>query len=331
MEKLSHRCILDPPQFPGLLGKIDDYEILRLIGAGGMGLVFLARDSASSALVAVKVIKPELMEDPRAVAYFLKEARHMQRLEHPSIVRVLAVSASPERPYFVMPYIEGGSLGKLIQSGKPLAADLVLAFARPIASALACAHSRGIIHRDIKPANILIEKDRRTYLTDFGLARTLFNDTVVDFQRARGEGTAPYMSPGKARGETEDTRGDIYSFGAVLYEMLTGKPPYSGATHEEVVKQIVASPPPPILRVNPHASPALAQIAERAMARELCGRYAQMQDVVADLDGVAQGVQPGKPGRPSVLARQHSSRRYDRRRSAIIASLCLAAMATTSC
>ena len=301
VEYLSHRSILDPPQFPGRLGKLNDYDILRLLGAGGMGLVFLARDTrsrpgvrppgggvdADSRLVAIKVLRPELMEDPEAAAYFLREVRHLQQLEHPSLLKVLAVSTSPQRPYFVMPYLRGGSLGKLIQSGGPLSGEFTLTIARQIASGLAFAHTRGIIHHDVKPGNILIEEDRRAYLSDFGLSRTVFDDTLADCQRSCGEGTAPYLSPARARGEAEDTRADVYAFGAVLYEMLTGQPPYAGATREAVLRQIVAGPPPPILGVNPDAPPALAQIAERAMARELATRYPRMGDVVADLDRLA--------------------------------------------
>ncbi len=352
-EEMLQRALLEPASHPLLLGRIDDYEVLRVIGAGGMGIVFLARKCKSSTspetpqaheaphlegstaiglhpptdsvattlpierkneepLVAVKVLKAELAADPRAVRYFLREARYMQQLDHPNVVKVLAVSPDPKRPYFVIPYFEQGSLARFLSEGRCLPPPMTLRIASQIASALQEAHARGIVHRDLKPGNILVDGSGKALLTDFGLARSIFNDTLIDVRRAQREGTAPYMSPVSAAGQAEDTRSDIYSFGALLYEMLTGSPPYVGDTKEAIVAKILAGPPAPILERESTAPEALVKVCEGAMARELRFRYAQIADVVDDLDRVAKGFFPlgphgrgGDPNRGGVKLHGH--------------------------
>lgn len=277
--------VVSPPPRPGLLGAIDRFEILKEIGRGGMGMVFLARDTQSTSgnFVAIKVLKPEFVRLPRAVHRFLVEARHMSHLAHPNILPVLEVSDRPTGPYFVMPYMERGSLARLIEPGKPLEPALTKNIARDIAEALQFAHSKGITHRDLKSDNVLLDGEGNAYLSDFGLARTVFNDSIVDVREMHREGTAPYMAPEIARGEAGDTRCDIYSWGALLYEMLTGCLPYDGDTPQELIRKIIEAPPTPILTRNPNADTKLAKIAESAMARELRERYAEMGDVVQDL------------------------------------------------
>ena len=171
----------------------------------------------------------------------------------------------------------------------------ILELAVPVAEGLDFAHRRGIIHRDLKPANLLLGADGKVCLADFGLARSLFNDTLVDVESPQWEGTAPYMSPAVAAGEAEDTRCDIYAYGALLYEMLTGRPPYQGERTKEILAQIHAGPPPPIASLNPKADRDLGAIAEGAMARELRQRYAEMRDVLDDLRRVRQGRKPMGP------------------------------------
>ncbi|MEI6178599.1 MAG: SUMF1/EgtB/PvdO family nonheme iron enzyme, partial [Verrucomicrobiota bacterium] len=164
-----------------------------------------------------------------------------------------------------------------------------------VAEALHHAHSHGITHRDIKPSNILLDSEDRAHLADFGLLRTFHNDTIIDAAQPRIEGTVPYMSPAVAAGKAEDTRCDIYAFGCLLYEMLTGRPPYQGATVDAILKQIQDGPPPPVRQLNPQAPANLTAIAEHAMARELRDRYATMGDVVADLERAASGKEPIGP------------------------------------
>lgn len=366
IDVLLRARLLDPPAHPGLLAGLDRYEILQVIGFGGMGVVLLGREksrgssggqvtpgpalpgdkptpsagggpvgeggqaatvqpeqqmaaSIRASLVAIKLLRPELLGNVREVHRFLTEAQHMQRLIHPHIVPVLEVSnqasptphglaaegrekraaacpvLKPKRPYFVMPYLEGGSLAKLIYSVEWLEEERVLRLAQQIASALAHVHEKGIVHRDLKPGNVLIDAEGRAQLTDFGLCRTVWNDSTVDVRIAQPIGTSCYMSPAVAAGEAEDTRCDIYAFGAVLYEMLTRQPPYQGANSSEVLNAIRAGPPKPILSINPRASRGLARIAEGAMARTLSARYARMGDVLADLERVTKGRAPRSP------------------------------------
>lgn len=293
-----------PPSRPGSIGTIDRFELMEQIGQGGMGVVFLGIDtnhtlaqSEASRLVAIKILKPELARDPRAVEYFVKEVRHMEQLAHSNILRVIAYSDRPDRAYFVMPYVPKRSLDHLLKTGSRLDEHLILDIALQIASALQFAHNRGIIHRDLKPSNILLNEDNTAYLTDFGLSRSVFNDSCIDAERCALEGTPQYFSPAIAAGKDEDKRGDIYAFGAILYEMLTGRPPYPERNRERVLQQICKGPPPPIHQVNPQASRKLAAIAEGAMAREIHRRYADMDSLVADLDRVKNGQIPVGPSR----------------------------------
>jgi serine/threonine-protein kinase len=287
--------MMEAPARPGSAGTVDRFEVVRTLGVGGMGLVLLAREPATGATVAIKMVRPDLVTDQAVVRAFLREAQHMVRMAHPNILKVVEVSDRKAGPYYVMPYIETGSLADRIRPGHALAAEETLAIARQIAEALAYAHSRGIIHRDLKPANVLIDAQGRAYLTDFGLLRTVFNDSMLDVTKTSAEGTAPYMSPGIARGRAEDTRCDIYAFGAMLYEMLTGDPPYQAPTVQAILDSIAARPPRPVREVNPAAPAALVAIAENAMARELRDRYAEMSDVVRDLARVAAAQAPLGP------------------------------------
>jgi len=284
--------LIGSPPRPGLLGTLGDYELLECVGEGGMGVVFRARDSRSGKEVAVKLLKPALASHERAVAYFVKEARHLQGLTHPHIVSVFDCVQAAGGTYFVMPYLPGGSLERLLRSGRPLDSAQALSIARQLAAALAFAHSRSIIHRDLKPRNILLDAQGQAVLADFGLAQSLWNDALVNVCQPAIEGTPHYLSPAAARGEAEDTRSDIYAFGAVLYEMLTGQPPYSGNDRQRIVTRIQAGPPPPILALNPQANLELVAVAEGAMARELRDRYAHISYVVEDLERVAKGRPP---------------------------------------
>jgi serine/threonine protein kinase/sugar lactone lactonase YvrE len=290
-ELIAQRMLL-PPSRPGLLAVLNQFEILRVLGGGGMGIVLLARDPATGRDVAVKLVKSDLVTNQNVVHRFLKEAGHLKRLRHTNVVPVQEISDRAESPYFVMPYFEKGSLAVRIKPGQPLDTGDILDIAGQVAEGLSFAHRSGIIHRDLKPANILLTADGRACLADFGLARTLFNDTIIDVGSRNLEGTTPYMSPAVAAGDAEDTRCDIYSFGALLYEMLTGHPPYKGRGTKEILDQIIAGPPKPITSLNPNADRGLVAVAEGCMARELRDRYADMRDVLKDLQLIRGGKSP---------------------------------------
>lgn len=285
---LLREKILEPPRRPGVAASLGRFDVLRSLGKGGMGIVLLARDATGTC--AIKLLRPELIANDEAFHRFQVEAGHMRHLGHPNILRLLEVNLTRNRPYFVMPFIEGGSLARLIDH-KPLAAELTLRIATQLAGALDYAHAHAITHRDIKPANVLIDNSGCTFLTDFGLGRTVYNDSIIDVRQPQTGGTPAYMAPELAAGKPGDTRCDTYSFGAVLYEMLTGQPPYTGDSPEQVLTNVRAGPPTPIREINPDAHPALAVVAECAMARELQDRYAEMSDALADLNSIAAGHQ----------------------------------------
>jgi serine/threonine-protein kinase len=278
-----------------LLPPLPGYEIVRELGQGGMGIVWLARDLQTKSLVAIKTLRPEFQHHPRILAYFLKEARHMAQLTHPHILPIKTISEPPSEPWYIMPYLESGSLARLITPGQPVDCELLLRISTQVAEALAYAHDRGIIHRDLKPANVLLDEQRNVWLADFGLARSVFNDSLLDPAQQVPTGTPAYMSPDVARGKAEDTRCDIYAFGALLYELLTGSPPYDGPSGGAIVRQILAGPPEPILKRNSAAPAGLVAIANGCMARELRDRYASMRDVLTDLNRVQRGQQPLGP------------------------------------
>jgi len=290
-----------PPQ-PGFEASLGDYGILRRLGEGASGLVFLATRPGAGGQdregkVAVKVLRPECWHAREVVERFLYSARTTrQKLNHPNIVRVLEVRDQPAGPCFVMSYCAGGSLAERLRRDGALPADTVLGLALDVAAALQHIHGQGLIHRDVKPGNILLTGDGRACLADFGLARTMFNDAVLD-GGGHGEGTAPYMSPIVAAGDLEDTRCDIYAFGAVLYHLLTGRPPYEGRSSEEIRAKIRASgvSPRAVAEVNPKASRALAAVCAGAMARKQRDRYANMADVLADLRRIGAGQAPLGP------------------------------------
>ena len=290
-ELIAQRMLFPPPR-SGLLAILDQFEILRVLGGGGMGLVLLARDSGTGRDVAIKLVKSDLVTNQNVVHRFLKEAGHLKRLRHTNVVPVQEISDRAEGPYFVMPYFEKGSLANRIKPGQPLDPESILDIAAQVAEGLSFAHRSGIIHRDLKPANILLTADGKACLADFGLARTFFNDSIVDVENRNWEGTTPYMSPAVAAGDAEDTRCDIYSFGALLYEMLTGHPPYKGRGTKEILDQIITGPPKPITSLNPVADHSLVAVAEGCMARELRERYADMRDVLKDLQRIKENKQP---------------------------------------
>lgn len=309
---------LAQPPNPGLAAALDGFGILKPLDQGASAWVFLAIRLGTNERVAIKMLKPDLAQHPDLAGHFVYSARTTQeKLNHPNIVPVLEVHDAPEGPYLVMPYYAPGSLRQLIEPATPLPNPVVLSVARDVAAALEHIHEQGLIHRDVKPANILLDDAGRAHLADFGLARTLFNDPVMD-TGGHGAGTAPYMSPAVAAGKAEDTRCDIYSFGAVLYHLLTGHPPYTGNTTEEIRTRILAEPPRPVRKANPKAAPGLAAVCEGAMAREVRDRYASMGDVIEDLERVDSRQTPHGP---------HGHHQRRRRLEFVIAVTLLGALA----
>ena len=281
-DSASVKPLLAPPPYPGLLGMIGRYHLLTYAGEGGAGIVFQAHDTEEPRQVALKLLRPARSLPGCVSAGGQADIRTMADLSHPRIVPVLDFSDTPERTYLVMPWMAGGNLASSIASAR-LSPRRVVRVALQVAAGLAFLHGHGIMHRDVKPTNVLLDRAGNASLADFGLARSFMDAGMLTEQPWVIQGTVNYLSPALARGQAEDTRGDIYAFGALLYEMLAGRPPYAGARPSEVLEQIRQGPPPPIRTLNSQASPGLVSIAERAMARELEHRYGHMAYVTRDL------------------------------------------------
>jgi serine/threonine protein kinase len=275
---------LDPPAKPRQLGKLDHYEIIEVIGRGGMGIVFKALDPALHRIVAVKVMTPQLASIPSAQQRFLREARAAAAVCHEHVVTIHAVAEVRGLPYLVMQFVAGMSLQDRLERGGPLNLDEVLRIGMQTAQGLAAAHAQGLVHRDIKPANILLENGvERVKITDFGLARAA-NDARVT-QSGVIVGTPQYMAPEQARGETVDHRADLFSLGSVLYFMCTGQPPFQGDSSLAVLRRVCDETPPPITEINPNTPDWLVEIIARLQSKESDERFQSATEVAELLGG----------------------------------------------
>lgn len=273
------------PLSPG--ENVGPYRIIKQLGQGGMATVFKAYHPALDRYVAIKVLHPAFKEDPNFLARFQREARIVAKLEHPHIVPVYDFSEHKGMAYLVMRYIEGETL-KAHLIGEPLPPERILEILKPVAEALAYAHEQGVLHRDIKPSNVMLTPEGGIYLTDFGLARmaqsgesTLSQDMMI--------GTPQYMSPEQAKGERVDERTDIYSLGVVLFEMLTGRVPFSADTPYAIVHDHIYTPLPLPTTIKPDIFPALERVLLKALAKEKDDRYQKVTELaIAFEDAVVE-------------------------------------------
>ena len=263
----------------------DRYEILELIGEGGMSIVYKARDQRLNRFVAVKIMRDEMASDEEFRRTFCAEAHAVAMLSHPNIVAVYDVSHSDEIEYIVMELVDGITLRQYMDRRGALQWRETLHFTRQIARALSHAHERGIIHLDIKPQNIMMLRDGTVKVEDFGIA-ALENDAYESNGQAIG--SIHYIAPEQARGELPDARSDIYSLGIVMYEMLTAQKPYDGETIGEIaVKHINAAAVPPHELV-PDVPPELERITLKAMCADIEERYQNAEELLEDLDAFLQ-------------------------------------------
>ena len=259
----------------------DRYEILEVIGAGGMAVVYKAMCHRLNRYVAVKILRDELANDEEFRKRFQTEAQAVAMLSHPNIVSVYDVSHSDGVEYIVMELIEGVTLMQYMKKKGALGWKEALHFAVQISKALEHAHEKGIVHRDIKPQNIMILKDGTIKVADFGIAAL---ESAREKKSDQTVGSVHYIAPEQARGEQPDPRSDIYSLGVVMYEMLTGKMPYDGDTAEQVAMKHITGHPVPPQELNPDIPEELAAITLKAMNSDINARYQSASELLRDLE-----------------------------------------------
>lgn len=267
------------------LGK---YQLGQLLGQGGMGAVYRSFHPVLNQPVAVKVMQNTLAADPQAQQRFLREAQVVAGLAHPNIVNIFDVDIQDGRPYIVMEYLDAGSLADRLQAG-PLTLAAALQLAAPLADALEYAHQRGLVHRDLKPANVLLRPDGSPVLADFGLARPVQTDSAAQITATGAVmGTLAYMAPEQFSGQPTDARADIYSFGVMLYEMLTGRLPFTGDSAQIMYGHL--QQPPPSLRVaRPDLPDSIEQLVQRMLSKDPAWRPQRMAEVASALRAIAAG------------------------------------------
>ena len=295
--------------------RLGPYEILSLLGEGGMGTVYKARDSRLERFVAIKLLRADLADRPELRERFIREARTVARLNHPHICTLHDVGHQDNSDFLVMEYLEGETLAERLERG-PLPLDEVLRYATEIADALDKAHSKGVTHRDLKPGNIMLTSTG-SKLLDFGLAKlrqdtsrlALFSELPTDTISAPGAvlGTLSYMAPEQLQGREVSARTDIFAFGTVVYEMITAKKAFAGQGGASVIAAILKEEPTPVGQSNPRVPPELERIVAKMLAKDPDDRYESMADILVDLRTVQYP--------PAESSRFHAIRRNPLRRA----------------
>ncbi|MCR4887459.1 MAG: Stk1 family PASTA domain-containing Ser/Thr kinase [Clostridiales bacterium] len=271
-----------------MIGKVLDnrYELVEFVGKGGMALVYRAVDRRTGHSVAVKVLRPEFSKDAEFLNRFDREAVAASKMSHHNIVNLLDVGQEGDMRYLVMEYVSGRTLKEVIQQNGRLPADLSAQIAIRILSALQHAHKNGIIHRDIKPQNILVDSEGHVKVSDFGIARVTGADTITTDDSVMG--SVYYFSPEQANGKNVTFSSDLYSVGVVLYEMLTGQPPFDGETPVAVAMQHINGKARPIGEIRPDVPPAIVRVVEKAMEKKPEMRYQSALEMAQDLQRALQ-------------------------------------------
>jgi eukaryotic-like serine/threonine-protein kinase len=308
VDEAAVRQMLAPAGHPEMLGRLGRYEIERLIGSGGMGIVLKGFDAELNRPVAIKVLAPHLARVGAARQRFAREARAAAAVVHEHVVAIHSVESGGdthhdshlESPFLVMQYVPGESLQARVSREGPLSVAEILRIGLQAASGLAAAHAQGLVHRDVKPANILLENDvERAYLTDFGLARA--SDDASLTYTGMVAGTPHYMSPEQADGQPVDHRSDLFSLGSVIYFMATGHPPFRADRPMAVLKRTCHDPHRPAWHVNAEIPSALSSIIDRLLAKKPSERFSTASELKTALENVLSDLQQGKvkPGQRS--------------------------------
>lgn len=280
------------------------YELHRRLARGGMADVFLARDQLLGRPVALKVLFAEYASDPKFVERFRREAQNAASLNHPSIVAIYDWGEESGTYYIVMEYVDGQSLAQILDRDGRLSIEQVTRVAIDVAAALGFAHDGGVVHRDVKPGNVLVNPKGEMKVADFGIATALISNAEENLtQTGSVMGTATYFSPEQAQGFQVDHRSDLYSLGVVIYEMLTGKPPFKGETPVSIAYKHVQEPVPPIDKHGVEIPPALAAITMKLLSKNPANRYPSADALLSDLNRFRQGqaMAHGAPGAGAAL------------------------------
>ncbi len=287
---------LSPPSHPEMLGRIGRYEIERVIGSGGMGVVLKGFDTELHRVVAIKVLKPHLAHNGAARRRFAREAQSAAAVVHEHVIPIHDVLTDGDTPYLVMQYVPGQSLQCRVDERGPLDVREIVRIARQVAAGLAAAHVQGVVHRDVKPANILLEENvERVLISDFGLARTVDDATLT--RTGVVAGTPHYMSPEQATGLPVDHRSDLFSLGSLIYFMCTGRPPFRAEHALAILNRICHNPHRPVDEVNTDVPAELADLIDSLLSKNPSNRYRDAETVEQRLDAILVQLQNGQRSR----------------------------------
>jgi WD40 repeat protein len=317
---------LEPSPKPGSLGRLGHYEVLAVVGVGGMGVVLRAFDEKLHRVVAIKVMAAELAASATARRRFTREAQAAAAVCYEHVVTIHAVEEDHRPPYLVMQYVEGVSLQEKLDRTGPLGLREILRIGLQTAEGLAAAHKQGLVHRDVKPANILLENGvERVKLTDFGLARAADDASLT--QSGVIAGTPQYMSPEQAEGKPVDHRSDLFSLGSVLYACCTGRPPFRATTSLAVLKRVAEDAPRPVRDINPDVPDWLTAVIDKLHAKDPAQRFqsaAEVADVLSrHLAWLQQNSAAPPPAEPALPAARQPAAPPPRRRWAMVAAALL--------
>jgi serine/threonine protein kinase len=296
--------------------RLGPYEVITLIGAGGMGEVWLATELRLGRRVALKLLPPDLTRNPARIVGFEQEARAASALNHPNVCTIHALGETEEgQHYIAMEYVEGETLRQRLTTSR-LSVREALDIAIQVAAALAVAHAARIVHRDIKPENVMLRPDGVVKVLDFGLAKlaaaaldgtATSTELSVHTDPGTVVGTAACMSPEQARGQQVDARTDIWSLGVMLYEMVAGRSPFAGPSGSDAIAAILQNEPPPLARFEPDAPPEMQRLLTKALRKDRSQRYQTVQDLLLDLQTLREDLQAGSARATAITTERAAS------------------------